>query len=125
MLRFRRRPWLFFDFTAMGEGKPHLSSCTGTACRARSFPSAGIQGSLCEPGSRQEARVSQSQSHIIFSEHPGQSAIEQLLVPNFDRKLPTCVLRLLQTTTWDKTVVDRTEDLANCVELFRHFKKRM
>jgi len=29
-----------------------------------------------------------------------------------------------QTTTWDKTVVDRTEDLANWVELFRQFMKR-
>jgi uncharacterized protein YecE (DUF72 family) len=29
-----------------------------------------------------------------------------------------------QTTTWDKTVVDRTEDLVNWVELFRQFVKR-
>ena len=29
-----------------------------------------------------------------------------------------------QTTTWDKTVVDRTEDLANWVQLFRQFMKR-
>jgi uncharacterized protein YecE (DUF72 family) len=29
-----------------------------------------------------------------------------------------------QTTTWDKTVVDRTEDLVNWVELFRQFMKR-
>ena len=29
-----------------------------------------------------------------------------------------------QTATWDKTVVDRTEDLANWVHLFRQFMKR-
>jgi uncharacterized protein YecE (DUF72 family) len=29
-----------------------------------------------------------------------------------------------QTTTWDKTVVDRTEDLVNWVVLFRQFMKR-
>lgn len=29
-----------------------------------------------------------------------------------------------QTTTWDKTVVDRREDLRNWVELFRQFMKR-
>jgi uncharacterized protein YecE (DUF72 family) len=29
-----------------------------------------------------------------------------------------------QTTTWDKTVVDRTEDLKNWVELFRQFMRR-
>jgi uncharacterized protein YecE (DUF72 family) len=29
-----------------------------------------------------------------------------------------------QTTTWDKTVVDRTEDLGHWVELFRQFMKR-
>src|SRR6266478_5515765 len=55
------------------------------------------QVALCRhfPGSRQEARVRQSQSHIMFSEHLGQCAVEQLLVPNFDRRVPTDVLRLL------------------------------
>jgi uncharacterized protein YecE (DUF72 family) len=29
-----------------------------------------------------------------------------------------------ETTTWDKTVVDRTDDMKNWVELFRQFMRR-
>ena len=29
-----------------------------------------------------------------------------------------------QTLTWDKAIVDRTEDLTKCVELFRTFVKK-